>query len=114
MSEQLEVNKITLGSGKVCLFKPMKIKHTELATMAVGKRGESNPMLVQNLMMQELCKMLLVKVGDKEPTQQEKEKLDDLFTLAEYAQIQRYLYSEMGDDEGAKKPQIEVVISGGK
>ena len=112
-SKEVEVNKVTLSSGKICYFRPMKIKHTELAILAISGKGD-NPLLLQNLMTQELVKMLLAGIEGRELKESDKESLDNIFTMAEYGQVQRYMQSQMGDEDAVKKPQVEVVLSGGK
>lgn len=107
----MEVHKVTLGSGKVCLFRPLKIKDTALATKAAGAHAGDDVMSHQVYLQQELTKLLLVQVDGKDVPAEKREDLDALFTVAEYAQVQKYIMQQL---DGGQDPSIEVVSSGGK
>lgn len=104
------VHKVTLSTGKVVLIRDMKIKHQELAAQAVGNR-HSDAQLAQGMAVQnELVKILLVSVDDKEVRSHD--NLDDLFSMGEYKQVLKAIEKIGGGDEGA--PLLEVVSSGSK
>lgn len=103
--------KVTLSTKKVVLLREMKISHQELAAQAVGNKAGDNQMLMALLMGKELVKMLVYSINDQKPTVLQLEKIDDLFTVAEYGQIQKVIQSLMGGDDSGKA-QLEIVNSG--
>jgi hypothetical protein len=106
--------KVTLSTSKVVLLRDMKIRDTELAAQAVAPRANGDANLLQVFMNAELVKLLLVRVDDKDITASDRESLDDLFTMAEYSQVLSVVKVLSGGEDAAKKPQLEVVSSGGK
>lgn len=105
--------KVKLSTGKECLLREYRIKHSNLAVAAAAARSGENQMVFANNMAQELIKILIIQVNGKNISAVEAEDLDSLFTAAEYSQLQRVLKKMMGDDEVGKF-QVEMVTSGGQ
>lgn len=111
MAKQM-VNKIVLSSGKTVLFREIKIKDQELASMAAAPKAGDNTTLLGMLMAKELMKLLIVGIDDKPIKASQLENLDELFTYLEYSQLQQALNKLAGGEMG--KFQIEVVSFGDK
>lgn len=112
MSEQINCYKVTLGSKKVVLLRELKIKHQELAAQAASPKANGDTTLFALMSQKELLKQLILQVNDQPVKPIQLENLDDLFTFAEYTQLNQVL-NKMGGDEAAGKYQLEVVTSGG-
>jgi len=111
MSKKQEaVHKVTLSSGKVVLIRDPKIKHQELAVRAIGSKS-TNQIETALLMQKELVKMLVAQINGKAPTSIELENLDDLFSIAEYMQVNQVISQLMGGGD-AGNFQVEFGISG--
>jgi hypothetical protein len=111
----LNVYKVTLGTGKVVLLRELKIKHQEMAVMAASPRANGDQILLQLLAQKELLKQVVVKIDDRPVKPIELEDLDSLFTLGEYSQLNQVLGKISGGNTGPLgKPefQIELVPSG--
>lgn len=102
MSEAKQVNvfKFTLSTEKTILLREPKIGDTEAAMKISGRLAGDNQGYMMVLFQKEMLKLLLVKVDDKTPSMNEKEALDNLFTLSEYNQATRALKMIAGDEEG--------------
>ena len=107
--------KVTLSSGKVVILKELKISHTELAAQAAAPRSGDNTQVLQLMMQKELVKILLLKIDEHEPTPNEKEDMDNLFTFQEYGQVASVIGQMSGSGDKVGKPSpLEVVSYGGK
>lgn len=113
MAEQL-VTKVVLSSKKEVLLRDVKIKHTELAAQAAAPRAQGDPNVLMILMQKELMKLLVCQVDGKPPTAGELEDMDEMFTLAEYAQLSSVVKKLTGGDDLGKLPTTEVVSFGSK
>lgn len=110
-SEKTEVvHKVVLSSKKVVLLREMKIKYQELAMKAVGNQAKDNQMLAATMVQKELLKILIHSIDGKTPSPTEIEKLDDLFSYAEYMQLNQVLNKITGgDDLGEFQIEIELI-----
>lgn len=105
----MNVHKITLSSGKVVLLKEFKMKHQELALKAAGNRAGGNANLHNFYVSQELVKILLAQVDGKTLTPAQAEDLDEVFSLAEFSQVQKAIQKLSGMDEGDADPKYEMI-----
>lgn len=101
--------KVTLSTGKTVLIREPKIKHRELAAQAVGARANGDQFVFVMLMSQELIRQLIAAVNDKPVSAKDLMVIDDVFSMKEYAQIEKVVKTIMGDDEGNSTPQVEMV-----
>lgn len=111
MSESLNVHKVTLSSGKVVLFREMKIKYQNLALKAVGNKAGENQALLGALMQQELLKILIVQVNGNAIDPKSMEDLDSVFNYQEFLECGKFVGELMGGSELGKY-QSEIVNSG--
>lgn len=104
------VHKITLSTGKVVLLRDPKIKDQELAAQAASTKVKGDNAFAYGMALQkELLKMLLVKVGEKQPTAIEVEDLDGLFSYGEYMQCLKVVAKVAGlEDTDMGNFQIEL------
>lgn len=106
--------KVTLGSGKIVIIREMKISHTELAAQEVAPKAAGDANVLQVLMQKALVKNLLVEINGQPVTAQDREKMDDLFSMAEYTQLLTVIKEMSGGDDMGKMSQIEAVSYGDK
>lgn len=106
------VHKVVLGTGKVVLLRPMKIKYQRLAAQVAGKKAEGNSALLGTIMLEEILKHLIVQIDGAAPEKAKLEALDDLFAYEEYMQLTQVLQKIMGGD-GLGEFQTELVSIGG-
>ena len=115
MSEQAKENKVMydelkLSTGKKVVMRPGKISDEILSAQAVPA-SVKNPMAFALSQHIEAVKLRLHSVNGKSLNQVEKERLDDLFTKAEFMEISKYIEQEQGN---ASAPQVgQVNVSGG-
>jgi hypothetical protein len=105
--------KVTLSTGKVVLLRELKISHTEQAAQQVASKANGDSTLLQLLMQKQLVKNLLISIDDKALTPQEREGIDDLFSIGEYNQLLQAIREMTGDAMG-NGFRLEVVSSGDK
>jgi hypothetical protein len=103
--------KVTLGSGKVVLFRKMKISDHANAAEAAGLKFQTTAGQ-QAETIKELVKQLLYKVDEKELTGLEKEDLDALFEMEEYSQLLEVVGKTTGLGEKKTAPKLEIVNIG--
>lgn len=106
--------KVVLTSGKTVLLRDPKIKHTELAAQAAAPKAQGAPSLLGMMMQKELLKILLITVDGVAISNNDKEDLDGLFTLSEYAQLMKAIDEISSGGEELGKARIEIVPSGDK
>jgi hypothetical protein len=96
--------KVTLTSGKVVVFRKLKIKDYHMAAEVAGKA--SNQTSVSLLLMDELIRNSLVAVNEKTLTAAERQDLDAHFEMDEYAEVKMFMQEVSGN---ATAPKIEVL-----
>lgn len=106
--------KVVLSGGKEVLLKEMKLKYQNLALQAVGNKGKDNQLLAGSLMLQELMKILIVKIDDKEIKPSQLEALDEIFTFKQIQQLQSVIGKLLGGDDNEGELQTEFVSIGGQ
>lgn len=113
MSEQKKFNavKVTCSTGKVVILREMQIKHTEQAAQLVAPRAKGDSTLLQLFMQKELVKLLLVQIDGKDVSADEKEDLNSILSMAEYAQVLKIIGKMNGgdDEEEGKTPKLEMI-----
>jgi hypothetical protein len=110
----MRVVKATLSTGKVVIFREMKISHTEMAAQEVAKKADGDSNLLQVFMQKALVKALLIQVDGKDLSAMDKEDMDNLFSMAEYGQVLTVIKEMSGGDDMGKSPVFEIVNSGDK
>lgn len=105
--------KITLSSSKVVLIREPKIRDQEMSMQIAATRSKDNTILMVTQSQKELLKLILLQIDGKSITKQEVERLDDLFTLAEYNQVMQVVGKVSGGADMGEC-QIEHEISGDK
>ena len=109
----LDCHKVTLSSGKVVLLQDFKIKHQRLAAQSAGSKSGDNPNVMGVVMLEELVKLLVVKVNDQPVEKSSLEDLDSVFSYREYSEIQQVVGQMMGVGQGEQPvPKMERVSSG--
>ena len=111
---KLDGFKVTLQTGKVVLMRKMRIgdhpKAAESASMLYHTEQGQKAGLAQ-----EILKMLLYSINDKVLSGPEKEDLDALFDMNEYADLMKVVTEAAGlDEKKAKAPTVEIVSIGDK
>lgn len=106
MSKEM-LYKLTLKSGKTAAVREMKIRDFNLASEIAGKAG--NPTAVSVALGNEVMKAIIVSVDGKVLKPSEKESLDDILTVAEFAQMRMFVEDMLGN---AEKPQVEMIPAG--
>ena len=112
---KLSLVKVVMSTGKVAFLTTMKIGTTEQAAQMVASKAGGDQNVLQIMMQKALLQLLLIKVGDSEEaeprtvTGNEKEDLDSLFTMVEYAQLLKVIGKLSGGDEMGKEARIEIV-----
>lgn len=103
--------KVTLPGAKVVHLRQMTIKIKnqciESAANALGK--EASGPVFQNRLQDDMLKTLIFDVNGKVPSGAEREDLDNLFSMSEYAALSTALTEIMGIGE-EKKSKIELVM----
>lgn len=108
------VHKATLSTGKIVLIREPKIKDNELASRAAAASVKSDSAFAYGMALQkELLKLLLVKVGEVQPTAIQVEDLDSLFTYAEFMQCLKVVAKVAGLEDDMGNFQIEMQKHGG-
>lgn len=110
--DQMNVHKVTLGSGKVVLLRDMKLQYEDLALQAAGTSHGKNEALQAKRFQDELLKILIVEVDGKKLSHTELEKLDKVFSYKDIVQLRKVMTQLVGD-EGDADPKLEVVTSSG-
>lgn len=111
---EIFVHKVTLSSGKVVLIREPKIKDQELATRAAATVVKSDSAFAYGMALQkELLKLLLVKVGDIQPTALQIEDLDSLLSYSEFMQCLKAVGKIAGLEDDMGNFQIEMQKHGG-
>lgn len=109
----MEVMKVTLGSKKVVLLRPLQIKHQDLAAQAASARvGNTGDTALGIAMQKELLKLLIVQVDGQAMKQSQLEDLDSVFSFSEYIQLCQVLQKIIGDQNEMGNFQIEFASSG--
>ena len=109
-----QVVKVTLSSGKVVLLHELKISHVENAAQAVAPRANGDANVLQFLMQKAILQGVLFQIDGKDVTAIEREDMDSLFSMAEYAQLLSVITKMSGGDDLGKSPRLEIVSSGDK
>ena len=82
------------------------------AQAAAGKAGD-NPNVMAITMVEEMLKLLVVKVDEKDVPAGTLEDLDSVFTYGEYSQLQQVINEMSGVKDGVvQAPKTESVSSG--
>ncbi len=108
---KMSVAKVTLSTKKIVFLREMKISDTEQAAQMVASKSNNNPHVLQLLMQKALLQIVLVQIEDKRLSAIEKEDIDSLFTMAEYAQLLKVIEKMSGGDDLGKEAKIELVAS---
>ena len=115
-AEKAVVNcvKVVLSGNKEVLLREMKLKYQNLALQAVGNKGKDNQMLAGALMIQELMKILIIKIDGQDVKKAQLEALDELFTFKQIQQLQSVVGKLVGGDDDEGELQTEFVSIGGQ
>ena len=103
--EQINCIKVVLSGGKEVLLREMKMKYQNLALQAIGNKAKDNQMLAGSLLVQELIKILIIKVDGQDVPKAKLEALDELFTYKQLTQ----LFSVVGKMTGGDDAEGEVL-----
>lgn len=106
--------KVVLSGGKEVLLREMKLKYQNLALQAIGPKGKDNQLLAGAMMVQELIKILVIKVDGQEIKKQQLETLDEVFSFKQIQQLQTVVGKMMGGDEEEGELTTEFVSIGGQ
>jgi hypothetical protein len=109
-----KIARATLSTGKIVLLKELKISHTETAAQEVAPRANGDANLLQLLMQKAMLKNLLISVDGKELSAVEREDMDTLFSVLEYAELLHVVAEMSGGSALGKKPTIDLVNYGDK
>lgn len=77
-------------------------------------RAKDSPMLMITFAQKEMLKLILLQIDEKTPSKIELERLSELFSLAEYNQVQQYVGKLMAGETQMGELQIELVAFGSK
>ncbi len=100
----LDVYRVRLATGKIVLVREPKISDQEMAAKAAAGRLKTDDKHVLSMgIQQELVKMLVVAVGDKENEPERVshthlENLDNIFSVREYMQLATTIQKIIGGD----------------
>lgn len=103
-----------MSGGKEVLLREMKMKYQNLALQAVGNKAKDNQLLAGSLMIQELIKILIIKIDNKEVKASALESLDDIFSYKQLQQLQQVVGKLMGGDDDLGELTTEFVSIGGQ
>ena len=106
--------KVVLSGGKTVLLREMKLKYQNLALQAIGSKGKDNQLLAGAMMVQELIKILIIKVDDAEIKKTQLESLDEVFSFKQIQQLQSVVGKMMGGEEDEGELTTEFVSIGGQ
>lgn len=117
MSERMI--KVTLKDSaqqkeKIVLLRELKISHTEQAAQDVSHRANGDANLMQLFMQKSLLKLLLHSINDKVVPANDKEQMDDLFSVKEYSSLLKVIAKLNGSEEKEVDPKIDFVSIGDK
>jgi hypothetical protein len=114
--EQKAINciKVVLSGNKEVLLREMKLKYQNLALQAIGAKGKDNQLLAGAMMVQELIKILIIKVDGQEIKKQQLESLDEIFSFKQIQQLQTVVGKMMGGDDEEGELTTEFVSIGGQ
>ena len=107
--------KVIMSTGKTAYLREMKISDTEKAAQKVSKRCEGDSLLMQVMIKKALLQSLLVKMADSESAQPkdltavEREDLDSLLTVSEYAQILQIIGKMSDGEDSGNEAKMEFV-----
>ncbi len=107
--------KVVLSTGKVVLLRQMKVSDTEKAAQKVSRKCDGDPLLMQIMIKKVLVQNLLSKISESEATPLrdvtaiEREDIDSLLTLSEYAQVMKVIGKISGEDELGNEARVEFV-----
>jgi len=109
----MDVIKVTLGSKKVVLLRPLQIKHQDLAAQAAAMKlgNQANDVAMALVMQKELLKLLLVQVDGADLKSHQLEDLDALFSVGEFTQLSQAL-NKLLEQQQMGNFQIEFATSG--
>ncbi len=112
MGEKQRLVKVTLSSGKIVFLREMKIGDTEKAAQKVSRQAGGDPLLMNVMIKRAMLANLLVKIAEnaeatpRDLSGNEKEDMDGLFKIAEYAQLMGVLQKMSGDDESGEEATV--------
>lgn len=115
MSKPMTVVKVVLSTGKVVFIRKLKIGDTEKAAQMCAARAGDSQHVLAILMQKALVQLLLLQVAASESEQprdltaNEKEDLDSLLEVNEYAQLIQVVNKLAGNDEAGKQPQVTMI-----
>lgn len=114
--EKKEINciKVVLSGGKEVLLREMKMKYQNLALQSVGNKAKDNQLLAGSLMIQELIKILIIQIDNKDVKASALESLDDIFSYKQLQQLQQVVGKLMGGDDDLGELTTEFVSIGGQ
>jgi len=113
MSDKKQLYKITLDSDRTILIRPLTIGIKNQAVEATGiKAGpKASEMAFQNLLQDEILKLLLVEIDAKKISAAQREDLDALFSIDEYMQVMGVVAQMLQSSEKKKAPKVELVFT---
>lgn len=99
--------KVTLPSGRVAILREMKISDSNLAAKKLGK-SQMNQAAMGMAISQELLKILLLKLDDKDLNHADKNDLDNLLSMTEYNCLMKVIQKISGDDDSGEELKMET------
>lgn len=106
------VHKVTLSTGKVVLIKDLELADEELASQLASQKSGDNTTGYGYALINELCKLLILKINDKEYKGIAKASAYKDLSYAEFGQIRSVISQLMGGKTEAPKLEIMSVNIG--
>lgn len=107
--------KVTCSTGKTVILREPRIedqiKSSEAASVRLSENASKYSFAIA--MNQEMAKLLLVKVNDKEVKGSDREDLESLFTYREFSEVSQIVGKLTGGSE-EKAPGLEFINEKGK
>lgn len=86
-----KITVLLLSSGKKVSMREMLIKDQTAAAAMISKQSQGNQAAQSIEMVQNLTRLLIVKIDGKSVKQSELIKLDDYFNVSEFRQVTKYV-----------------------
>lgn len=109
---EILVHKVTLSSGKVVLLKDLELSDEELASQLAAQRAGENTTSYGYALLNELAKMLILKINDKEYKGASRSMAYKELSYQEFAQLRGVVGQLMGGKSEAPKLEITSVSIG--
>lgn len=112
MSNEVLVHKVTLSSGKVVLLKDLELADEELASQLASQKTGDNTTSYAYALLNELTKLLIIKINDKEYKGVSKSTAHKDLSYQEFMQLRTVVGKLMGGTSEAPKLEITSVNIG--